>query len=169
MAKLLKIAGGLVVLLVVAVVLARIVGFDPGVTRPGMWLTGEVERTPVTDWSFGAKLPQLTAVQTRQWFLPPLAHSVTTTRFHYKGRLYLASGYPAGISLPDGRHWNRNVVADPHVRIRIGGKLYDRTLVYLSDPIEREEILRAWGPTMFAPGFFLHLWRVEPDAEQAAE
>ena len=169
MAKLLKIAGVLVVLLVGAVALARIVGFDPGVTRPGMWLRGNVERTPVTDWSFGEDIRGLTAVQTRQWFLPALAHSVTTTRFHHKGRLYLASGYPAGISLPEGRHWNLNVVADPHVRIRIGDKLYDRTLVYLSDPIEREEVLRAWGPTMFAPGFFLHLWRVEPDDERAAE
>jgi hypothetical protein len=28
--------------------------------------------------------------------------------------------------------------------------------------VEREEVLRAWGQMMFAPGFFLHLWRVEP-------
>src|SRR2546428_2125698 len=115
----LGVLAGLVLLLVIA----RVVGFNPGATTPGLWLRGEVVTEPVTDWSFAEKVPGLTAIQTRQWFLPILAHSVTTGRFHHKGRLYVASGYPAGIPLPQGRHWNRNVLADPHVRIRIGNKL----------------------------------------------
>ena len=164
MKQLALIVGGLVALLVVFVLTARVVGFNPGATSPGLWLRGEVVNEPVTDWSFAAKTPGLTAIETRQWFFPWLAHSVTTGRFHYKDRLYLASGYPAGIELPDGRHWNRNVLADPHVRIRIGGKLYDRTLVYVTDPVEREEFLRAIGPMFWSPGFFLHVWRVEPNS-----
>jgi hypothetical protein len=153
--------GIVVVCLVVAVLGARVFGFNPGPTRPGMWLTGEVVNEPVTDWSFAEKVRGLTAIETRQWFLPMLAHSVTTGRFHNKGRLYFASGYPAGIKLPEGRHWNRNVQSDPHVRIRIGDKLYDGTLVYLTDPVEREDLLRAIGPMFWSPGFFLHVWRFE--------
>jgi hypothetical protein len=159
---LLKLVGGLVVVAVVLLLIARVVGFDPGPTRPGLWMTGEVVTEPVTDWTFALKVPGLTGIQTRQPFFPALAHSVLTTRFVYNRRLYLGSGYPAGIKLPDGRHWNSNVMADPTVRIRIGNKLYDKKLVYVSDPIERDEVCKAYGPMFWSPGFFLHLWRVEP-------
>ena len=161
MKKAALVLGGVVAALVLLLVVARVFGFDPGPTRPGLWLKGELVTEPVTDWSFVEKVP-LAAVQTRQSFLPILAHSVITARFPYKGRLYFASGYPAGIKLPDGRHWNRNVLADPHVRFRIGNKLYDRKFVYVTDPVEREEVLRVYGPIMWSPGFFLHIWRVEP-------
>jgi hypothetical protein len=153
---------GIVGLLLLFVVYARIFGFDPGPTRPGMWMRGEVVTTPVTDWSFALKDRGLTAIQTRQWFLPWLAHSVITTRFVNKGRLYLGSGYPSGIRLPEGRHWNRNLQSDPTARIRIGTKLYDGKLVYVSDPVERDEVWKAYGPMFWSPGFFLHLWRFEP-------
>jgi hypothetical protein len=155
-------AGSLVAVLVVLVLTARVVGFDPGLTRPGLWLTGQVATEPVAEWSFAARIPGLLMIQTRQWFFPWLAHSVTIARFHHHDRLYVASGYPAGIELPNGRHWNRNVMADPRVRIKIGDTLYDQTLVYVTDPMEREELLRAFGPMFWSPGFLLHLWRIEP-------
>jgi hypothetical protein len=66
------------------------------------------------------------------------------------------------VALPNGRHWNRNVLNDPRVRLKIGDKLYSRKLVYVTDPVEREEIIRAWGQRFYAPGMYLHLWRVEP-------
>ena len=31
---------------------------------------------------------------------------------------------------------------DPHVRIKIGDKLYDRTLVLVTDPAEKEAVLQ---------------------------
>jgi hypothetical protein len=161
MKKLAWTLAGLVAVLILFVLLARVVGLNPVQTRPGLWLTGELVTDPVTDWSFAEKVPG-TAIQTRQWFLPSLAHSVITTRFHHKGRLYVGSGYPAGIKLPDGRHWNRNVLADPRVRIRIGNKLYDRKLVYVPDSVERDDVLRAYGPMFWSPGFYTHLWRVDP-------
>jgi hypothetical protein len=156
------IVGSLAAGLVLLVLIVRGVGFNPGPTRPGMWLTGELVTEPLSDWSSLARSPGLTSIQTRNWFLPSLAHSVMIGRFHYKDRLYVASGYPAGIELPNGRHWNRNVLVDPHVRIGIDGKLYDRTLVYVTDPTEREELLKAFGQTFWSPGFYLHLWRVAP-------
>lgn len=162
MRKLSWIAGGFVGGLVVLLLVLRLVGFNPGLTSPGLWITGKLASASVTDWSFAEESNGLTAVQTRQWFLPILAHSVTTARQVHRGKLYLFSMYPAGVPFPEGRHWNRNVVSDPRVRIGIGGKLYDRTLVYLTDPAERDEVLRARGPRAFAPGMYLHLWRVEP-------
>src|SRR5262245_48250795 len=107
MKKLALTVGIVVVAVVLFVGYARAFGFDPGPTSPGLWLKGEVVTEPVTDWSFAARVP-LAAIQTRQWFFPWLAHSVRTGHFHYKDRLYFASGYPAGIKLPDGRHWNVN-------------------------------------------------------------
>jgi hypothetical protein len=155
------VVASLVAALLLFVLYARVAGFDPGPTRPGMWLTGELVTDPVADWSFAEKL-QPTAIQSRQHFLPALAHSVRTTRFHFKGRLYFGSGYPAGVKLPDGRLWNRNVLADPRVRIRLGTKLFDKKVVYVTDPIERDELLKTIGPMFWSPGFYLHLWRVEP-------
>jgi hypothetical protein len=157
------ITGVAITALVLFVLYARLFGFNPGATRPGLWLSGEVVTEPITDWSFAEKIPvSQTAIQTRNWFLPILAHSVITNKFIYKGRLYIRSGYPAGIKLPAGRHWNKNILADPYVRIRLAGKLYDRRLVYVTDSAEREELLRANGARMWAPGFYLHIWRVEP-------
>ncbi len=161
MKKLALIVVGLVTVLALFIVYARFFGYDPGPTRPGMWMSGELVTEPVTDWSF-AQRERTAAIQTRQSFFPWLAHSVTTAHFHYKDRLYFASGYPAGINLPEGRHWNVNVLADPRVRIRLGTKLYDRTVVYVTDPVEREAVLRHLGPMFWSPGFNLHLWRVEP-------
>jgi hypothetical protein len=162
MKKLLMLVGVLVAALVLFLVYARVFGFNPGATSPGLWMKGEVVNEPVKDWSFGVKAGGLTGIETRQWFFPALAHSVTATRFHHKGRLYIGSGYPAGIKLPNGRHWNRNLMSNPQVRIRIDGKIYPGKAVYVTDPAEREEIWRAYGPMFWAPGFFLHLWRVEP-------
>src|SRR5262245_54730686 len=141
MKTLARVVGIVLAAAVLFILYARIFGFEPGPTRPGMWLKGDVVTEPVADWTFAEKV-QPTAIQSRQWFLPTLAHSVITTRWHHKGRLYFGSGYPAGIKLPNGRNWNRNVLADPHVRIRLGTKLYDRKLVYLNDGPEKEDLLR---------------------------
>jgi len=35
------------------------------------------------------------------------------------------------------------VARDPHVRIKIGDKLYDRTLSYVTDPAERAGVIAA--------------------------
>jgi len=101
-------------------------------------------------------------VQTRDSIIPGLAFSVTTARFVHDGKLYVGSGYPTGKKMPEGRHWNKNIVADPVVRIRIGDKLYDGTLVYVSDPLEHDAVAKEYGPQLWAPGFFIHLWRLEP-------
>jgi hypothetical protein len=161
-----RILGGIVgtflVLAIVLIGLARAFSFDPGITHPGLWVSGEVVTEPVTDWSFAKKVRGSTVVETRDRLVPGLAFSVTTARFVHNGRLYVGSGYPAGKTMPAGRHWNKNIIADPVVRIKIGGKVYPGKLVYVSDPQEHDDIARANGMNLWAPGFYIHLWRVEP-------
>jgi hypothetical protein len=86
MKELLTIIGILLGVVILLLVILRIVGLDPGTTGPGMWLTGELVTEPISDWTFAAKERNF-AVQTGQWFLPILAHSVTATRWHYNGKL----------------------------------------------------------------------------------
>ena len=137
---LLRVVGGVVVCLVVALIALRITGFEPRNTRPGLWLKGDLVTTPVTDWSFTDKYRTL-KLQTNSWYLLP--HSVTTYCAAYMGQLYLTSIYPAGVVYPNGRSWNADVARDPHVRIKIGNQLYDRTLELVTDPALRESVLAA--------------------------
>ena len=150
MKKLLKVMGGILAGLLLLLGILRITGFGPiGDTPgphnyPGLWLSGEVVTTPVTDWSWvDQRKARTVKVQTNTWYLIP--HSVTTYCVTYNGQLYLTSVYPAGVEYPHGRNWNANVARDPHVRIKIDGKLYDRKLVYVTDPSEKAAVLVAKG------------------------
>ena len=91
-------------------------------------LRSPIGRSPI-------KFPTI-KLQTQSRFLLP--HSVTINCLAYKGQLYVSSVYPVGPP----RSWNENVMRDPHVRIKIGDKLYDRTLVLVTDPAEMEGVLQ---------------------------
>jgi hypothetical protein len=136
MKTLLKIVGAMLVCLALALVVLRITGLNPHGRTPGLWLTGDVVTTPVTDWSFTEKVPNI-ELQTQSWYLLP--HSVTINCLDYNGQLYVSSIFPAGTP----RSWNDNVMRDPHVRIKIGDKLYDRTLSLVTDPAEMNGVLQA--------------------------
>ena len=136
MKALLKIVVGILVCLALLLVVLGITGLNPHDGIPGLWLTGDLVTTPVTDWSFTDKVPTI-KLQTQGRFLLP--HSVTINCLAYKGQLYVSSIYPAGPP----RIWNENVMRDPHVRIKIGDRLYDRTLVLVTDPAERDGVLQA--------------------------
>lgn len=140
MKKLLAGVVSLVVLLVLILVVLSVVGLEPKERRPGLWLRGERVTTPVTDWSFTDQF-QTILLQTRSWYLLP--HSVTVTCTAANGHLYLTSVYREGQQFPRDRLWNRNVLRDPRVRLKIGDKVYDRTLTLVEDPAEREVVLRA--------------------------
>jgi hypothetical protein len=132
---LLKIVGGILVCLALLLVVLRITGLNPHDGIPGLWLTGDLVTTPVTDWSFIDKVPTI-KLQTQGRFLLP--HSVTINCLAYNSQLYVTSVYPAGSP----RIWNENVMRDPHVRIKLGDKLYNRTLVLVTDPAEIEGVLQ---------------------------
>src|ERR1700722_13487816 len=136
MKVLLKIVGGILVFLALLLVVFRITGLNPHDRIPGLWLTGDVVTTPVADWSFTDKVPTI-KLQTQSQFLLP--HSVTINCVAFNGELYVTSTYPAGPP----RSWNANVMRDPHVRMKIEDKLYDRTAVLVPDPQEIAGVLQA--------------------------
>jgi hypothetical protein len=90
----------------------------------------------VADWSFTDQIP-VVQLQTQTWYLLP--HSVNINCLDYNGQLYLVSVYPAGTR----NSWNDNVIREPHVRIKIGDQIYDRTVSLVTDPAEQEGVLQA--------------------------
>ena len=82
----------------------------------------------------------------------------------YKGQLYLDSFYAAGLTYPHGRSWNENVARDPHVRLKIGDKVYDRTLAVVSDPVEAEAVdaakMKKYPTLKLPPGGTIVLFHV---------
>jgi hypothetical protein len=90
----------------------------------------------VTDWSFTDKIP-VVQIQTETSYMLP--HSVNINCLNYNGQLYLVSVYPAGTA----HTWNDNVIRDPHVRLKIGDDIYDRTVSLVTDPAEQEGVLQA--------------------------
>jgi len=134
------VVGLIVAVLVVALVVLRAVGLDPNERRAGLWLTGEVITTPVTDWSFTDKYRNI-YVQTKTWYLVP--HSVTTGCTAKDGKLYLTSIYRPGQQFPGDKTWNRNFTRDPRVRLKIGDKLYDQQLALVMDETEKDAVLEA--------------------------
>jgi hypothetical protein len=161
MKMLMKVVGVIVVCLVLLLIAARVNGFEPNARRPGLWLKGDLVTTPVADWSFTDDVPNL-KIQTNTWYGIP--HSVTINCVSYKGQLYLDSFYAAGLTYPHGRSWNEDVARDPHVRLKIGNQLYDRTLALVSDPAEaaavNEAKMKKYPELKLPPGGTVVLFRV---------
>src|SRR5579864_5710068 len=140
----------IVVILAVTLFTLRVTGLEPQyldlnqlranhmIARPGLWLKGEVVTTPVTDWSFVNDVPHpgrnlntvLVETQT-PYFIP---HSVRTIPFVRDGRLYIRSHQDRmDQAFPYDKSWTADVVRDPRVRIKIGDKLYEATVVLVAD------------------------------------
>jgi hypothetical protein len=144
MKELVKIVGSTVIVLVAVLLLLSVTGFEPkncpptdkslSCKVPGLWLKGEPVTTPVSDWSFTDKIPQI-KIQTQTPFLLP--HSVIIWCAVYNGNLYVTSYR--------GRQWVENIVRDPHVRLKIEDKVFDRTLSMVDDPAEKAAVLQAKG------------------------
>lgn len=83
------------------------------------------ERAPLpADWSFVDRVAEV-QVETR---LGPLPWSVTTWCLSHQGRLYL----PARNCL--AKRWVKNLLADPNVRVRIQGRVYELRAIRDEDP-----------------------------------
>jgi hypothetical protein len=154
--KVLKIGVIVLVAVVVALVVLRFTGLEPAnvpgnvvvqhglnyFVRPGLWQQGEVVRTPVTDWSFVQKYPTVIVETRSPWFIP---HSVRTSMIVRNNQVYIPSAqYQMGKRYPD-RLWTSNVFRDPRVRVKIGDKIYEMTLVLVSNRPEAETL---WGRNM---------------------
>lgn len=157
MKRLLQTLGTIVVCLILLLVVVSITGFGPHDRIPGLWLKGTVVSTPVTDWSFTETIP-VVQIQTQTWYLLP--HSVNINCLDYNGQLYLVSVYPAGTK----HSWNDNVIRDPHVRLKIGDQIYDRSVSLVTDPAEQEGVLEArhkkYPQLKIPPNATIHVFHV---------
>lgn len=154
---LLKILAGLAIGAIVALVVLRITGLPPQGRRPGLWIHGTAVTTPVADWSWTDRYPYI-EIQTQTWYLLP--HSVTINCVAYKGELYLVSAYPSTT-----RHiWNDYVMRDPHVRLKIGDQVYDRTASVVTDPAVKAGVLQArhkkYPQLTVQPGWTVYVFHV---------
>ena len=174
---LIRIIVGILICFILLLIVLRITGLNPHGPQhvgddwharnyPGLWLTGQVETAPVTDWSFTDDMPTI-MVQTRTSYLLP--HSVIVACNVYNGNLYLVPAHPASIKIS----WVEDVARDPHVRLKVGDKLYDRTLFEVTDPVERAGALasrlKKYGdehpnyfhpPRVNPPNYSVHVYRV---------
>jgi hypothetical protein len=177
MRTLLKVVGWIVIVVVLMLLTLRVTGFeskacpDPTVSQtcriPGLWLRGNLVTTPVADWSWTDQYLNA-RIQTRTRYLLP--YSVSTYPVAYNGQLYFTSVYgPTLPPYPHGRHWNENIARDPHVRIKIGDNLYDRTLVYVTDPDERAGVIKnkakKYPKQRIAPGSYINIFHAVPNTE----
>jgi len=153
MKKLMKRAGlSLLLLLLVALVSLRTFGFEPQDRRPGLWLVGDLVTEPVSDWTFTDQFGEIFVQTNTRYGIP---HSITTYCVEYNGDFYLFSAYYTGGVFPDTRGWNRNVMRDPRVRLKIGGRLYDRTLSHVTDEATTAPVIQKFEskyPEWESPG-----------------
>jgi hypothetical protein len=107
----------------------------------GFWLSGDLVKTPVTDWSFTDAIPTI-QIETRTWYLLP--HVLRTYIARDDNQLYLFSEYFAPKQgqrdyrddFPNARFWNRMVVRDPHIQVKIGDRLFQMRAYPLLDPAQ---------------------------------
>ncbi len=102
-----------VLLLVLVALVVWFGGLGPYGFAPGGYLWGEV-REPPADWSFTDAIPEI-QLETRLFGLP---YSVTIWVMSHGGRLFL------GASECD-RVWVDQVKADPEIRLRVDGRVYE--------------------------------------------
>ncbi len=118
------------------------------IARPGLWLRGDLVTTPVTDWSFvdtvehpGQSLNTILVETRTPYFIP---HSVRTIPMVRNGQLFLRSHQDRmDVQFPNDKSWTSNVVRDPRVRLKIGGKIYEVTLVLVANRAEATALLGA--------------------------
>jgi len=111
--------------LIFAVSLGAVLACQPRDERAGLWLTGEAAAEPVEDWSFTEGIDEI-FIETRPWY--GLPHSTTIWCVELDGRLYV------GSYGPEKKAWEKAIAYDPEARLRIEGRLYNVSLVPVTDP-----------------------------------
>ncbi len=143
----------------VSLAIGLVACIGPSDRRPGFALTGDVAPAFPADWSFSDAEREI-AVQVSPPHLIP--HSVTVWCATVEGTLYL------GARSPETKSWPGWVDADPDVRLRIAGKLYDVRLRPVAHEAEIATIRRAYAEKYELPqmasgnGPPIRYWMVVP-------
>jgi hypothetical protein len=131
---------------------------------PGGRLSGELAADQDPDWSFTEAVRTI-AVEVD----PDDPLSVTTWVFTYRGALYVAADF-----FDPFKRWPHLALADPRVRLRIAGKIYERTAVRVTDPALIEQLRHAIAakydvaPDGLAAHVDVWFFRMDPRAPHAA-
>ena len=132
--------------------------FSPEDQRPGLHLTGEPVAIPA-DWSFSNDYKEIAVEVQTPYFLP---HSVTIWCAEVDGVLYI------GARNPESKRWPGWVDAHPDVRLKIGEKLYEVSLMPLDQPERIDRLRRAYAAKYELPatppgeGPPIRYWQVAP-------
>jgi len=119
---------------------------------PGGRLRGEVEPPP-PGWDEIASV-RTVQLETR----PDDPHSVNVWSGVVGGRLYVATSLIRGTDVPAERDWVQHVLADPRVRLRTGGRIYELKATRVNDPARADAVREA----------MIAKYDVDPDAHSAA-
>lgn len=144
-----------------ALLTLRLTGFDPpylaanseafserGRTGyPGLWLSGEVAREPVTDWDWVSEVDDpirgnTIMLETRTWYGVP--HSVVINPTPRGDELYIGGSeqdFRLEREFPNSKRWWANIERDPRVRLKIDGRIYEMTAVHVADQSEVAELI----------------------------
>ena len=135
----------IVVAVLVAVYLVALVApYEPDERRPGTRLGGPLAAEQDTDWSFREPGRMQIFVETATWYGIP--HSVTTTSWIVDGDLYVPCNACAT------KRWPKNVARNADVRLKVGGEIYERRAVRITDDAERQRVFGALGAGADRPG-----------------
>jgi hypothetical protein len=111
-------------------------------TWPGLWLSGEVKREPVTDWNWVNQVndpirKNSIVLETRTWYGIP--HSVIINPTARGDKLYIGGSeqdFRLQKEFPYSKAWWANIERDPRVRIKIDGEIYEMTVALVADRAE---------------------------------
>jgi hypothetical protein len=131
MRSVLKIALGLAGLLVlivgVVLVSARFADGPVAIIAGGPFSSGELVTGPEPDWSFVHDTREV------EFQLLDPARSRTTWIVEHEGRIYIPSGYMTTTWGKLWKQWPLEAMEDGRAILRVGDKLYERTLVRVAD------------------------------------
>ena len=114
---------------------------DPGVSRPGAWLSGEEVSTPVTDFTFTNAFEDC-YLETATWYAIP--HSVTLWCAAHDGDLYVGSFSMSG-GWEGHRTWEQHIARNGEGAARFDGKIYRGTWERVQDPDLIEAIEQSYA------------------------
>ncbi len=129
-----------------------LLGCGPLGPIPGGRLRGDVAPAP-SDWS---AIEQVSTAQLET--RPDDPHSINIWTGVVEGRLYVTSSLIRGPDDPNERDWVQHVIADPRVRLRVDGRIYELEARRIDDPALVERVRSA----------MMEKYEVEPDAHASA-
>ena len=134
-------------------VLPIVSGWGPCGPITGGRIAGELATELVNDWTFTDDISTI-QIETR----PDDPYSVTTWCFTDGPHLYIPSrGAPT-------KPWVKNVLADPRVRLRIGGKVYAMRATRVTDDGQRGKLI-----ALLKKKYVTARWGMDDDPEASPD